>query len=91
MHCDDDRFDKYALEAADEVGEPPYALLAFPSTLLYQLLGARNCQSWVADVLNRAQEKYLANENCPKCFQSLTPSVGGSMNTGSNSDPNFAP
>jgi hypothetical protein len=64
MVCEDNKFDGYVLAAADKIGEPKYCAIAwFPNAF-----GARNCQSWVRDVLEEAIEKYLENEECPKCF-----------------------
>jgi RHS repeat-associated protein len=65
--CDDQKFDSYVVEAAQQIGEPKYCILA-QSHSLYALLGARNCQSWSDDVLKLAKEKYLQGQNCPKCF-----------------------
>jgi hypothetical protein len=66
--CKDDKFDKYVLEAANEIGAPSYCVTAYPGNLSY-LLGARNCQTWADDVLNLAEKKYLKNEKCPDCFK----------------------
>lgn len=68
MVCDDDKFDAYVLASADEIGAPKYCLIAYPGTLPH-LAGARNCQTWADDVLQRAKEKYLKAETCPKCFK----------------------
>lgn len=68
MVCDDDKFDRYVIEAAKEVGEPTYCLIAYPGNLPH-MLGARNCQTWANDVLKKAKKKYLAKESCPKCFK----------------------
>ena len=68
MLCDDDKFDKYATDAANEIGAPKYCVAANPGTMPY-MLGARNCQTWVNDVLNKAKKNYLKNEKCPKCFK----------------------
>lgn len=66
--CDDDKFDKYVFEAAKEIGEPTYCVIAYPGTIQH-IMGARNCQTWADDVLNLAKEKYLENEDCPDCFK----------------------
>jgi RHS repeat-associated protein len=66
--CWDNAFDKYVLEAANEVGAPTYCLLAYPGTLPH-MLGARNCQTWDDEVLAIAKEKYLSHEKCPACFK----------------------
>ena len=66
--CGDDRFDKYAYEAADEIGAPTYCVWSYPGTVAYNA-GSRNCQTWADDVLELAKQKYLANENCPECFE----------------------
>lgn len=68
MVCDDDKFDKYVLDAVNEIGAPTYCVIAYPGSI-YHALGARNCQTWANDVLNKAKEKYLKDEKCPKCFK----------------------
>ena len=67
MVCSDNKFDKYVKEAAAEIGEPNYCVVAYPGTTPY-LFGARNCQTWASDVLDLAKRKYLENESCPECF-----------------------
>lgn len=49
----DPKFDRAVEAAINEVGAPTYNVWAYPSTIAYAL-GARNCQSWVTDVLRRA-------------------------------------
>ena len=68
MVCNDDKFDKYVIEAADEIGAPSYCVFAYPGTVAHAL-GLRNCQTWADDVLILAKKKYLENEGCPKCFK----------------------
>jgi hypothetical protein len=67
MVCNDDKFDQYVLSAAKEIGAPAYCVWAYPSTVTH-MAGARNCQTWVDDVLKLAKKKYLEKEKCPKCF-----------------------
>jgi hypothetical protein len=62
MVCTDDKFDAYVLKAAQEIGAPTYCIAAYPGTTPY-ILGARNCQTWVSDVLKKAREEYQKNEN----------------------------
>lgn len=66
--CDDPEFDSYVIDAVHDMGPTVYSVTAYSWTTLY-LFGARNCQSWVNDVLRRAREQYLENETCPKCFR----------------------
>ena len=73
--CNDDKFDKYVTEAANEIGAPLYCVGAYPGTIPY-LAGARNCQTWAREVLSRAKKKYLENEDCPKCFGNRQTSRG---------------
>ncbi len=68
MYCKDDKFDKYVHDAAAEVGEPMYCVIAYPFSFQH-MAGARNCQTWVDDVLKIAKREYLKNENCPECFK----------------------
>lgn len=68
MVCEDDKFDQYVLDAAREIGSPNYCVTAYLGTTPW-FAGARNCQTWVDDVLIRAKQKYLDNEQCPKCFK----------------------
>ncbi|MDX1455620.1 MAG: RHS repeat-associated core domain-containing protein [Gammaproteobacteria bacterium] len=68
MICFDDKFDSYVKEAAAEIGEPNYNLAAFRG-LPAHMAGARNCQTWVDDVINLAKEKYIEGEECPSCFK----------------------
>ena len=64
--CDDDKFDKYVLEASQYA--PTYSVIPhFP--------GARNCQTWAREVIKIAKEKYLENEPCGNCFQGEGPGV----------------
>jgi len=63
--CEDPAFDKYVLDAANYT--PRYNIAAYPGTMAYSL-GYRNCQSWAREVLEKAKQEYLDNENCPKCF-----------------------
>lgn len=49
----DPKFDRAVEKAINEIGAPKYNIWAYPSTATYTL-GARNCQSWAADVLRRA-------------------------------------
>ena len=67
MVCSDNKFDKYVVASAAEIGAPSYCVIAYPGTTPY-LLGARNCQTWASDVLELAKSKYLENESCPECF-----------------------
>ncbi len=66
--CGDDKFDSYVLDAAREIGAPTYCALAFKGTV-YHLAGARNCQTWIDDVIDLAKDNYLENEDCPSCFK----------------------
>ncbi|GLS04988.1 hypothetical protein GCM10007860_21370 [Chitiniphilus shinanonensis] len=54
---DDPDFDKAVLQAIEKIGTPTYNVGAFPGTLGW-LLGARNCQSYVDDVLDQAEKNY---------------------------------
>ncbi len=67
MVCDDPNFDQYVLDAAVQVGAPKYNIIAYPGIFTY-FLGARNCQTWAREVLQKAKKEYLKIENCPKCF-----------------------
>ena len=68
MFCSDDKFDKYVLAAAEEIGAPTYCVGAMKGSTEYYR-GMRNCQTWVDDVLDLAKEKYLREEvHCPACF-----------------------
>jgi len=51
----DPAFDRAVERAITEVGRPKYNVWAYPSTITHAL-GARNCQSWAAQVLRRAAE-----------------------------------
>lgn len=64
--CSDDKFDKYVLEAANNA--PNYNITAYKWNPIYWF-GFRNCQSWASEVIEKAKEKYLKNEDCPKCFK----------------------
>lgn len=64
--CDDDRFDQYIVIAATAY-VPTYAIFALPDSIYYQL-GARNCQTWADDILERARQDYFESELCPRCF-----------------------
>ena len=66
MICEDTEFDKYVLKAAKYT--PKYDIAAYKFNPIYWF-GFRNCQSWAADVLQKAKKEYLENEPCPKCFQ----------------------
>jgi len=50
-------YDEAALQAIDETGEPHYTVSAFVGQLAW-FAGARNCQTWADDVINRADEIY---------------------------------
>ena len=52
---DDPKFDDAVKQAVSEVGEPKYNFFAYPYTTPY-ILGARNCQSWVDDILDKARK-----------------------------------
>jgi hypothetical protein len=58
-HCKsvpkDPKLDRAVEKAISEIGAPKYNVWAYPSTITHAL-GARNCQSWAADVLRRAAE-----------------------------------
>ncbi len=58
---DDPKFDEAALQAISELGEPKYNVFAYPFTTPH-LLGARNCQTWADDVIDRATEIYNQNK-----------------------------
>jgi RHS repeat-associated protein len=66
--CGDEEFDKYVVRAAETIGTPNYCLFATPGTIGHAL-GARNCQTWVDDVLELAKKNYLNDVSCPRCFQ----------------------
>ncbi|OQW85720.1 MAG: hypothetical protein BWK72_20860 [Rhodoferax ferrireducens] len=51
----DPKFDRAVEKAISEIGVPKYNIWAYPSTVTYAL-GARNCQTWAADVLRRASK-----------------------------------
>jgi RHS repeat-associated protein len=63
--CDDDKFDKYLLEAARYA--PRYNIWAYPGTLTY-MAGARNCQTWASEVIQKAKVNYRNKEKCGRCF-----------------------
>jgi hypothetical protein len=71
--CGDNKFDAYVLAAAQEIGAPTYCAIAsaeFGLTgLAAEAAGARNCQSWARDVLEKAKQNYLAHETWPTCFK----------------------
>jgi hypothetical protein len=69
MICNDDKFDKYVLDAARSMPPPTYCVLATKTNFGVLMTGARNCQTWVLDVLDKAKREYLQNETCPKCFK----------------------
>ncbi|MGS0680681.1 hypothetical protein ACVBIL_05940 [Shewanella sp. 125m-7] len=54
-------FDNAVRKAAGEIGEPMYNVYAYPLTTPH-LFGARNCQTWVDDVLDRASEIYKESQ-----------------------------
>ena len=64
--CGDKKFDKYVLEAAKY--KPTYCVLANPDTIQHAV-GARNCQTWANEVIERAKVEYLRKEKCPGCFK----------------------
>jgi hypothetical protein len=66
--CNDDKFDSYVFQAAAEIGAPTYCPLAYPGTP-FHAAGARNCVTWIDDVLSLAKENYLKSEKCPQCFK----------------------
>ena len=68
MVCNDDKFDSYVYAASKEIGAPTYCVWARDGTDAHAL-GARNCQTWVDDVLKLAKKKYLEKEECPTCFK----------------------
>jgi len=52
----DPKFDRAVEKAISEVGAPKYNIWAYPKTVTHAA-GARNCQSWAAEVLRRAGGK----------------------------------
>jgi len=52
---DDKEFDEAAKQAIVEIGSPNYNVYAYPFTTPH-MLGARNCQTWADDVINRTTE-----------------------------------
>jgi uncharacterized protein RhaS with RHS repeats len=52
---EDPKFDDAVKKAVDEIGAPNYAVNAYPTTIQH-IVGARNCQTWVDDVLDLAKE-----------------------------------
>lgn len=70
MICDDEQFDQYVKDAVNEIGAPTYCVGAYPGTPEFKA-GARNCQTWVNDVVNLARKNYLESSpgSCPRCFQ----------------------
>jgi RHS repeat-associated protein len=70
MICSDDRFDAFVQAEVgwDIYQGVTYAVGAFEGTWMYAC-GARNCQSWVRDILRRAKKEYLEKIDCPKCFK----------------------
>jgi RHS repeat-associated protein len=71
--CNDNKFDAYVLQAAQEIGAPTYCATASASWglggLVQEAEGARNCQSWASDVIAKAKKNYLAHEKCATCFK----------------------
>jgi hypothetical protein len=66
--CEDPAFDQYVRDAVDAVGKPQYCVVAYPPWS-YFMGDARNCQTWVDDVICHAIQNYAAKEECPKCFK----------------------
>jgi len=54
----DPKFDSAVKQAVSEIGAPKYNVYAYPFTTPHKL-GARNCQTWVNDVLDKANRIYL--------------------------------
>ena len=54
---DDPKFDKATLKAISEIGAPKYNFYAYPFTTPH-MFGARNCQTWADEVIDRATEIY---------------------------------
>ncbi len=52
---EDPKFDEAVKTAVSEIGAPKYNAWAYPTTTTH-FFGARNCQTWIDDVLNRASE-----------------------------------
>ncbi|MGH7239435.1 MAG: hypothetical protein ACREHG_05130, partial [Candidatus Saccharimonadales bacterium] len=71
MICKDDKFDKYVLRAAREIGEPTYCAITLTGIASIDVKhGGINCQQWVQLVLEKAKKEYLAdNPKCPECFK----------------------
>jgi RHS repeat-associated protein len=67
--CNDDRFDQYVLDAARSIPPPTYCVLATKNNIGILLTGARNCQTWALEVIEKAKEEYRKNEKCPQCFK----------------------
>jgi hypothetical protein len=68
MICNDPKFDSYVQAASTTIGAPTYCTTAFLGRVEHSL-GARNCQSWIDDVLDLAKKNYLEKESCPTCFK----------------------
>ena len=54
---EDSKFDNAVKQAISGIGAPKYNVYAYPFTTPH-MLGARNCQTWADDVLDRANEIY---------------------------------
>ncbi|GAB6192614.1 NHL domain-containing protein [Desulfocastanea catecholica] len=54
---DDPKFDEAVKKAVNEIGTPKYNVYAYPITTPH-MFGARNCQTWADDVLDRARKMY---------------------------------
>ncbi len=51
----DSEFDEAVKKAIGSIGEPKYNIWAYPMTTSH-LFGARNCQTWVNDIIKTASE-----------------------------------
>lgn len=52
---EDPAFDNAVLDAINEIGAPNYNVAAYPGTIQH-VFGARNCQTWADDVVDRASD-----------------------------------
>ena len=63
-------FDTAVLKAIDEIGAPKYNVAAYPYTPAHAI-GARNCQTWADEVLDRANEILKNQPTQNSCKESI--------------------
>ncbi len=62
----DPEFDKAVLESVNEIGPTKYNVGAYKCTPPHAI-GARNCQTWTDDILERANNKMLSKRHTNSC------------------------